>query len=130
MVEGSVGKKPKMNIMIIGDSAVGKTSLLNMYDTRLFNKQHIKTIGVDKFVTEHNIQGHDFTVFLWDSAGQQQYHDITQSFYKKADALIIVFDLTQPNTFKSVTQWVSGIHQSIGPGMIKMLVGNKVDLVD
>ena len=64
----------KMNIMVIGDEAVGKTALLTMYEKNKINNKHVKTVGIDKFTTEWiNPAGEKYRVFLWDSAGQQNY---------------------------------------------------------
>ena len=115
---------------MIGDSAVGKTTLLQMYETRKFNKSHVATIGLDKIVTSYKKDEHEFRVFLWDSAGQENYKNITKSFFQSAHGILIVFSLIDKNTFLSVKQWVSNIHQNCSENIPILLIGNKCDLIE
>ena len=119
-----------MDILTIGDSAVGKSTLLNMYETRMFNKNHVASIGLDKILTEFKQNDHEFRVQLWDSAGQENYKNITKNFIKSAHGILIVFSLIDRQTFNSVKQWISCIHQNCDESIPKILVGNKCDLND
>ena len=124
--------KKKVNIMIIGDGAVGKTSLLSFFDTRKFNKNHIRTVGLDHVKCNHKTKDGqaDLDVKLWDTAGQERFKTMTYQFYKNADAIIIAFDLTSQDTFLSVTNWLQSIFKHKSEDIPKVLVGNKVDLLD
>lgn len=124
--------KKKVNIMIIGDGAVGKTSLLSFFDTRKFNKNHIRTVGLDHVKCNHaTADGQcELEVKLWDTAGQERFRTMTYQFYKNADAIIIAFDLTSQATFSSTTNWLQSIFKHKSEDIPKVLCGNKVDLLD
>lgn len=118
--------------MIIGDGAVGKTSLLNYFDTRKFNKNHIRTVGLDSVKTTHKTRDgqQELEVKLWDTAGQERFKHMTYQFYKNADAVIIAFDLTSQATFNSTTNWLQSIFKHKSEDIPKVLCGNKVDLLE
>ena len=113
MVEAGKRKAPirKMNIMIIGDSSVGKTALLNMYTKDKFMKT-APSVGIDSFITRYKTpDDHDYKVTLWDSAGQENFQSITKGFYKNADGICIMYDITNDKTFNSVVNWIGSITQ-------------------
>ena len=114
-----------MCILTIGDSAVGKTALLNMYDTRHFNNNHVASIGLDKIMTEFKQDDKEFRVQLWDSAGQENYKNITKNFIKSAHGILIVFSLVDKQTFLSVKQWIACIHQNCDETIPIIMVGNR-----
>lgn len=74
--------KKKINIIVIGDGEVGKTSLLNNYSNKRFTNQHIKTVGVDFIKKNVVIEGTDIEIKLWDTAGQERFKTITYQFYR------------------------------------------------
>jgi Ras-related protein Rab-7A len=74
--------KKKINIIVIGDGEVGKTSLLNNYSNKRFTNQHIKTVGVDFIKKNIVIEGTDIEIKLWDTAGQERFKTITYQFYR------------------------------------------------
>ncbi len=80
---------------------------------------------VKKYKTK---DGRDFTVKIWDTAGQERFKTLTYSFYKKADGVIIAYDITEQRSFENVTTWIDSITQHAGDNVAKILVGNKVDL--
>ncbi len=124
-------QKKKLNIMVIGDGAVGKTCLLQFLDTRKFNKNHIRTVGLDsiKYLYDTEDGECSLEVKLWDTAGQERFKTMTYQFYKNADAVIIVFDLTDIETFKNITNWLQSIFKHKSQDIPKVLCGNKQDLV-
>ena len=117
--------------MFIGDGAVGKTSLISQFDTRKFNKNHIRTVGLDavKVAYTQKDDNVELEVKLWDTAGQDRFKTMTYQFYKNADAVIIAFDLTVPETFAGVTNWLQSIFKHKSEEIPKVLCGNKSDLV-
>ena len=125
-------KNKKVSIIIIGDAAVGKTSILNWYDTRKFNKQHIRTVGLDSVRTSHKTKDGEaeLEVKLWDTAGQDRFKNMTYQFYRNADAVIIAFDLTDENSFNAVTGWLQSIFKHKSEEIPKVLCGNKCDLLE
>ena len=67
---------------------------------------------------------------IWDTAGQERFKTLTYAFYKKADGVIIAFDITEPRTFENVSNWIESINQNANANVGKILVGNKVDMED
>lgn len=98
--------KPKINIMMIGDGEVGKTSILKWYDKRKFNQAHIRTSGLDQISVTRTIDGNEFKVVFWDTAGQEKFRTLTYQYFKNADGIIITFDLTKSESFLNVKQWL------------------------
>ena len=74
--------------------------------------------------------GLTITVKIWDTAGHERFHTMTQTFYKKADGIIITYDITAANTFDNVTTWLSSINENTQDNVPRILVGNKCDLED
>ena len=124
-------KKPQVQIIILGDGAVGKTSIIKRYANAEFDEEHITTLGLD-FVTRDftPAQGSDVKVKIWDTAGQDRFKTLTYSFYKKADGIIIAFDVTDYKTFENITNWVESIDQHANGEVPRVMVGNKIDLDD
>lgn len=125
-----MNKAKQQNIIFLGDGMVGKTSICQWFDSRQFQKDHIMTVGVDFVRTKHTTKdGVELDVKIWDTAGQEQFKNITYSYYKQADAVIIVFDLTSVASFKSVTPWLQSLYKHKSEGIPKVLCGNKSDLL-
>ena len=99
---------PKINLIVLGDAAVGKTSLLRRLDKREFVPNHLKTIAVDYVMTDYHNEEDDVTtqVKIWDTAGQEKFRNITYQFYRQADGIIVAFDMTNESSFKSINNWV------------------------
>ena len=100
-----------MSIIIIGDSQVGKTSILKQFDKRVFSKEALSTIGVDFIKTTYpNPAPKDgsnyWDVKVWDTAGQERFRSLTYQMYRQADGIIIVYDKTKQDTFQGIRQWL------------------------
>ena len=121
----------KCNIILIGDGAVGKTSLLNMYSEGIFSTSHMATLGLDyvnkSYIPEGGTADQKMQVKIWDTAGQERFRTLTQSFYKQAQGVILCFDVTNANSFKNVKMWLESIYADADENIAKILVGNKVD---
>ena len=118
-----------MNIIIVGDGKVGKTSILKRFDKRQFQPQHIRTIGVDFIQAQYKAKDEtEVQVKLWDTAGQDRFRNLTYQFYRQADGIIITFDLTSVESFKNTRTWIQSIHKIKSATLPKILVGNKLDL--
>ena len=126
-----MNKAKRQDIIFLGDGMVGKTTILQRFDTRQFQKDHIMTVGVDFVRHQHKTKdgAHTLDVKIWDTAGQDQYKTLTYQYYKQADAVIIVFDLTSVASFKSVTPWLQSLYKHKAEGIPKILCGNKSDLL-
>jgi Ras-related protein Rab-1A len=118
-----------LKILLCGDSSVGKTSLLLKYTDNYFPELHISTIGVEYKIKELNINGRKVILRIWDTSGQERYRSITQNFYRNANGILFVFDLTNKVTFDNVKNWLTD-SQNFETKVIKILVGNKSDLIE
>jgi len=115
-------------LVTIGDSAVGKSSILERWSTDEFSKDMKSTISVDTHMKTYCINNEIITVNLWDTAGQERFRAITAQYYRGANGVIIVFDLTKRSTFESVEKWVSDVAAVNDTNMQLLLIGNKKDL--
>ena len=118
-----------LKILILGDSSVGKTSLLLKYTDGYFPTVYVATIGVEYKLKKIKINNVDINLQIWDTAGQERFRSITQSFMKGADGILYVYDITQKKTFDDLKTWISQSEES-AEGFKKIIVGNKIDLED
>ena len=121
----------KCQLMIIGDSMVGKTSLLYRYQENKFMNNYLATVGIDFFTKEETFDGRKVRIKIWDTAGQERFKSLTQAFSKNADGLILVFDVTNRESFENLKFWIGCINSNLGHNndMKKIIVGNKIDLI-
>jgi len=118
-------------VVLGGEGAVGKTSLVFTFVEGKFETDYKSTIGTSIMKKELAIRGSDATVrlIIWDLAGQDQFKRVRQTYYQNAEAGIIVFDVTRRDTFQTVEKWVEETQRGSGKPDIKLLiVGNKIDL--
>lgn len=120
----------KCQLLIIGDSTVGKTSLLYRYTEDKFSTQHLATVGIDFFTKDETIQGKVVRIKVWDTAGQERYKSLTGAFFKNAQGVILVYDVSNLETFENLKYWLQSINLNLGEknDVKKIIVGNKVDL--
>jgi len=115
-------------VLVIGDSGVGKSCLLLRFTDDTYTESYISTIGVDfkiKTIThEHKI----IKLQIWDTAGQERFRTITQSYYRGGHGIIVVYDVTDKESFNNVKEWMKEIDHYAAEGVNKLLVGNKSDL--
>ena len=118
-----------LKILLIGDSYVGKTSLLLQYIDKECPENHMATIGVefkDKIV---QINKKNVKLQVWDTSGQERYRSITKNFYRNADGVMFICDVTKESTFENIKNWLIDSEQnSNNSNFKKILVGNKIDL--
>ncbi|XP_018494842.1 EF-hand calcium-binding domain-containing protein 4A [Galendromus occidentalis] len=115
-------------VVIVGDSAVGKSSLINRFCQGQFVPSFNATIGVDFRVKSVTVEGRPVALQLWDTAGQERFRSITKQYFRKADGVIIVYDVTSEESFKNVRAWVSALQDGVTDEIALMIVGNKADM--
>ena len=132
----SDNSKITYKIIIIGDSAVGKTCIFKKITSNTFNEKSISTIGMDRrtlFFTIKDSKGSDLEieVQLWDTAGQERFRSITATYYKSSQGLLLMYDITKRETFSNVENWIENVNDSLGNNndYLIVLMGNKLDLV-
>ena len=116
-----------LKILILGDSSVGKTSLLLKYCDGYFPTVYVATIGVEYKIKPIIVNGTNINLQIWDTAGQERFRSITQNFLKGADGIIYVYDITNKHSFDNLRMWIRQSEES-AEGFKKIIVGNKSDL--
>ena len=120
----------KCQLLIIGDSTVGKTSILGRYANGIFNANYLATIGLDNFTKDEIIDNKTIRIKIWDTAGQEKYQSLTKGFFRNAQGIMVVFDVTNSETYKDIKYWTQSIkaHMSSDIDEISVIIiGNKID---
>jgi Ras-related protein Rab-1A len=116
-------------VIIIGDSGVGKSSILTMFCEKTIPDDYYNTtIGVDLFTKSVQINNNKIKLQIWDTAGQERFRSITRTYYRGANAIIITYDITNKNSFDRIKEWISEIERNNNLEPIIMILGNKKDL--
>ena len=116
--------------LLIGDSNVGKTTIIGKYLDKNFSEKTLNTVGLDLKYVKLNINDMKIKLQLWDTAGQERFRSMTTSYYRAVNVIIIVFDVTSQNSFDHIKEWMNNIKQFAKLGVMKVIVGNKIDLND
>ncbi|KAK6488275.1 ras and EF-hand domain-containing protein-like protein [Huso huso] len=114
-------------VVLVGNSSVGKTSLLRRFCDDCFYHGTSATVGIDYSVKTVTVDNSQVALQMWDTAGQERYRSITKQFFRKADGVIVMYDITSELTFISVRQWLTSVQEGAGDDIPIMLVGNKTD---
>ncbi|KAM3609165.1 uncharacterized protein V6R79_010621 [Siganus canaliculatus] len=115
-------------IILVGDSDVGKTCVVQSFKTGIFMEKQQNTIGVDFTVRTLDIDGKRVKMQVWDTAGQERFRTITQSYYRSAHGAMVAYDITRRPTFESVPHWIREVEQYGAASVVLILIGNKSDL--
>jgi len=113
--------------VVVGDAAVGKTSLLIRYIKGVFNPSYLLTIGVQFFVQDVTVGDRVLRLQIWDTGGQERFGHIRRLYYQGAKGGLVVYDKSNPRTFERLEYWLKEVENSCG-GIPLVLVGNKADL--
>ena len=122
----------KVNLILLGDGSVGKTSIIKMYAEKKFQPSHMATLGLDFVSKNYKPKSYDkeMQVKIWDTAGQERFRTLTLSFYKQAQGIIITFDVCNEESFRNVHGWMESIQKHGQANVAMILVGNKCDMKD
>ncbi|KAM9808280.1 ras-related protein Rab-19 [Neosynchiropus ocellatus] len=115
-------------IILVGDSDVGKTCVVQRFKSGIFIERQQNTIGVDFTVRTLDIDGKKIKMQVWDTAGQERFRTITQSYYRSAHGAMVAYDITRRPTFDSVSHWIREVEQYGAASVVLILIGNKSDL--
>ncbi|TRY73986.1 hypothetical protein TCAL_10587 [Tigriopus californicus] len=122
---------PKVKVLMLGDAGVGKTSISRRLTEEEFHPSYVHTVGIDFF--EKAIQIHDQIVRLqlWDTAGQERFHSLIRPYYRGASGVVLVYDVTDRNSFNNIQEWMETLRENLNLGQITdtLIMGNKTDLV-
>lgn len=125
-------KKVLLKVIILGDSGVGKTSLMNQYVNKKFSNQYKATIGADFLTKEVMVDDRLVTMQIWDTAGQERFQSLGVAFYRGADCCVLVYDVNVAKTFENLDCWREEFLVQAGPrdpdNFPFVVLGNKIDL--
>ncbi|XP_008995441.1 ras-related protein Rab-34 isoform X3 [Callithrix jacchus] len=126
---GTVGRFKISKVIVVGDLSVGKTCLINRFCKDIFDKNYKATIGVDFEMERFEVLGVPFSLQLWDTAGQERFKCIASTYYRGAQAIIIVFNLNDVASLEHTKQWLADALKENDPSSVLLfLVGSKKDL--
>ena len=130
-MSGGARKKALLKVIILGDSGVGKTSLMNQYVNKRFSNQYKATIGADFLTKDVVIDDRLVTMQIWDTAGQERFQSLGVAFYRGADCCVLTFDVTNSGSFKSLDTWrdefLIQASSRDSENFPFVLLGNKID---
>ena len=115
-------------MILIGDSGVGKSNILSRYINNSFSETTRSTVGVELSAKVEEINNTKIKIQIWDTAGQERYKSITKTYYKGAKGALIVYDITNKESFKNVDKWINDLKESGDDDVSILIVGNKCDL--
>lgn len=118
---------PVVKVVVAGDGAVGKTSLIRRHSTGKFEASRVMTIGVDFQTKVVSLGKRQVKLSIWDVAGQERFGSFRQGFYRGARAVALVYDVTRPETLDNLVDWRKEIVEIV-PDVDMLVVGNKIDL--
>ncbi|XP_054941399.1 EF-hand calcium-binding domain-containing protein 4B isoform X2 [Physeter macrocephalus] len=126
--EGSVSTPDRLfKLVFVGNSSVGKTSFLSRFCDGRLSPGSAATVGIDYRVKTVRVDDTRVALQLWDTAGQERYRCITRQFFRKADGVVVMYDLTARQSFLAVRPWLSSVEEAVGDRIPVLLLGNKVD---
>ena len=128
MEQNTKDNYPEVKVILLGDSGVGKTSLINVTMGEKFNPDTKLTITNCYSKKIFNINSKDYQINLWDTAGQEKYRQLAKIFYKGADIIIFVFDISRKQSFEALEGWIKEVKELVNNEYIWAIVGNKNDL--
>ena len=117
-------------VLLLGNSNVGKSSLFLRFVDDIWNDTFVPTIGVDFKIKNLEIDEKKIKMQIWDTAGQERFKNIISSYYRGAHGILLIFDVTDKESFKNLSNWLIEIEKNGNKNVLKLLIGNKTDLED
>eukprot|EP00826_Nyctotherus_ovalis_P062018 TRINITY_DN8895_c0_g1_i5.p1 TRINITY_DN8895_c0_g1~~TRINITY_DN8895_c0_g1_i5.p1 ORF type:complete len:219 (-),score=41.61 TRINITY_DN8895_c0_g1_i5:148-804(-) len=117
-----------LNILMLGETQVGKTALIKVYNGETFPSQHYTTLGTEFIVKKVQVGEELVKAKVWDTAGQERFRTITKAFYQQAQGILLVYDVTKRETYSKLSMWIDNMQDCANSEVAKCLVANKVDL--
>ncbi|UJR35735.1 hypothetical protein I4U23_028485 [Adineta vaga] len=115
-------------VVLLGEGSVGKTSIVLRYTENLFNDKHIETQQASFKTKKLTLDGRRVELAIWDTAGQERFRALGPLYYREANGAILVFDITDEDSFERVKSWVKELRRMLGNDVVLCIVGNKIDL--
>jgi len=119
-----------IKLLMIGDSGVGKSCLLLRFSDDSFTPTFITTIGIDFKIKTIELNGKRVKLQIWDTAGQERFRTITTAYYRGANGILMVYDVTDENSFLNIRNWMKSIDQHASDSVKRILIGNKADMTN
>eukprot|EP00478_Filoreta_tenera_P002038 GABV01002085.1.p1 GENE.GABV01002085.1~~GABV01002085.1.p1 ORF type:complete len:248 (+),score=69.95 GABV01002085.1:101-745(+) len=117
----------KFKICLLGEGRVGKTSILLRYIRNEFSDKQTSTVQASYLEKRLNIGGQSYTLTIWDTAGQERYHALGPIYYRDSNAALLVYDVTDRESFNKVQNWVKELKKIVGEDISLFIAGNKID---
>ncbi|XP_071140472.1 ras-related protein Rab-31-like [Mytilus edulis] len=123
-------KSIEAKVVVLGSQGVGKTSVVIRYVGGMFSKAVSPTIGASFFTYKMTLDNYRIKLQVWDTAGQERFRSMAPMYYRKANAAMLIYDMTSADSFYDIKDWVSELKKNIDTPIVMCLVGNKNDLSD
>ena len=117
-------------VLLLGNSDVGKSSLILRYVDQVWSDTFVPTIGVDFKVKTLEIDNKQIKMQIWDTAGQERFRNVISSYFRGSHGILLIYDITNRDSFKNLENWLTEIEKNANQNVLKILIGNKNDLVD
>jgi len=118
----------QFKVVLLGEGCVGKTSLVLRYCNNSFNPTHVTTIQASFLSKRLTIAGQRVNLAIWDTAGQERFHALGPIYYRDANGALLVYDITDVDSFQKVKNWVKELRKMLGKDVVLTIAGNKADL--
>ena len=120
----------RINLMILGNSKVGKTCFILRYTDNIFQEVYLSTIGIDFKTKTETVNNKQYKIYLYDTTGQEKYKSIALNIIKNAQGIILMYDITDRKSFESIPDWIKSVKDAKGSNFPMILLGNKLDKED
>jgi len=121
-------KSYNFKVVLLGEGCVGKTSCVLRYVEDKFNDKHITTLQASFLNKKINLKGKRINLSVWDTAGQERFHALGPIYYRDSNGAILVYDITDEDSFQKVKSWVKELRKMLGQDISLVIAGNKIDM--